>query len=141
MYRVKKKEDINNLELSTDQIQEMVEMETQKLTELLSLYEKNQHDKDLQLEFISPVKVKESNNQHINIILGVMNEIIQETIDNLPIETSLKEDNVNDVNDVNDVNELNELNELNEINEINEIKDRLKNKMKKKNKKNFTNKN
>jgi hypothetical protein len=120
----KKKEDINNLELSHDQIQEMVEIETQKLTELLSLYEKNQHDKDLQLEFISPVKVKE-------LELNVMNEIIQEIIDNLPIETSLK-DNVNDVN---------EMNEMNEINEINEIKDRLKNKMKKKVKKNFTNKN
>ena len=118
----KKKEDINNLELSTDQIQEMVEIETQKLTELLSLYEKNQHDKDLQLEFISPVKVKESE-------LSVMNEIIQEIIDSLPIKTSLKEDNVNEIND------------LNEMNEINEIKDRLKNKMKKKVKKNFTNKN
>ena len=82
-----------NLELSTDQIQELVENETQKLIELLNLYEKNMHDKSLEIEF----KTKKSN-ENQNTIINTMNEIIKENLTNLEtIKTNVVSDVVSEV--------------------------------------------
>ena len=59
-------------DLSLEQIQDLVEIETRKLTELLSLSERNLHDKTLQLEYMPPLK----HTSPKNTIITVLNEIL-----------------------------------------------------------------
>ena len=82
----KKEKELESSELSNTQIQEMVEIETQKLSELLDLYEKNLHNKDLQYEFRVSQDVKATTipiiNPIVNPILKTMNEILKDYVKN-----------------------------------------------------------
>jgi len=67
-----KMKELESKDLSYEQLQELVEIETRKLTELLTLGEKNLHDKSLQLEYIPPLR----NSSPKNTIIRVLNEIL-----------------------------------------------------------------
>jgi len=93
----KKEKELQVSELSNTQIQEMVEIETQKLLVLLDLYEKNLHNKDLEYEFKSNQDVKAK--PIINPILKTMNEILKETVKN-------GENNLDKINDLKVLEEI-----------------------------------
>jgi len=74
-------------ELLVENIQELVEIETQKLSELLNLLENNLHPKNLEVEFINPTKeplqelIQEPIQETLqNTIKEPLQEIIQELI-------------------------------------------------------------
>ena len=78
----KKEKELQSSELSNNQIQEMIEIETQKLSELLDLYEKNLHNKDLQYEYKLPQDVEVKAIPIVNPILKTMNEILKDSVKN-----------------------------------------------------------
>ena len=122
----KKEKELQASELSNTQIQEMVEIETQKLSELLDLYEKNLHNKDLQYEFKSIKDVKVEAIPIINPILKTMNEILKETVKN-------EENNIDKINDLKVLEEIKNKEidaNIDEViqNEIIGVKDQIDNK-------------
>ena len=133
----KKEKELQSSELSNNQIQEMVEIETQKLSELLDLYEKNLHNKDLQYEFKSPKDVEVKEIPIINPILKTMNEILKDSVkneeNNLDTNDDLKTETVTNIDEIIQ-------NEIIGVKDQKENKDQVEKKQTRKDKKKFNKK-
>lgn len=133
----KKEKELQSSELSNNQIQEMVEIETQKLSELLDLYEKNLHNKDLQYEFKSPKDVEVKEIPIINPILKTMNEILKDSVkneeNNLDNNDDLKTETVTNIDEIIQ-------NEIIVVKDQKDNKDQVEKKQNRKDKKKFNKK-
>jgi hypothetical protein len=136
----KKEKELQSFELSNTQIQEMVEIETKKLLELLDLYEKNLHNKDLQYEFKSTQDIKVKAIPIINPILQTMNEILQESVKNE--ENTLDNHNDLKVDTVTSIDEViqNEIIGIKDQKDLRDNKDQIEKKQTRKDKKKFNKK-